>query len=356
MYRRNKTAVAVTLAAVLGLVASGCSSSASQTAASTSGGADPVTVTIAVSNVTNQTYLSFDLAQALGYFKKEGITVKLATTTSGTLSWDDLLSGSAQGVLGFFDHNLILRAKGVSTESVIQLNQAPGMVELVRTDESSTITSVSQEAGKKLGITGLGGSTQYLADYLAVHNGVSVDSLHPVNVATGPTFVDAMQHDQIDIGVTTEPTVSTLLAQHAGKILVDLRSVSGTQAALGNPYPGSSLSFSTSWVNSNKPTVQKMVDALVEALHYIQTHSAAQITAVVPAADYGAAGKTAYEEALANEIGMYSPTGLMPTDGPQGVQHVLTAYDPSIANANLNLSATYTDSFVQAASTSTSGN
>ena len=159
-----------------------------------------------------------------------------------------------------------------------------------------------------------------------------------------------------DIGVTTDPTVSTILAQHAGKILVDLRSLSGTQAALGNPYPGSSLSFSTSWVNSNKPTVQKMVDALVEALHYIQTHSAAQITAVVPAADYGAAGKTAYEEALANEIGMYSPTGLMPTDGPQGVQHVLTAYDPSIANANLNLSATYTDSFVQAASTSTSGN
>ena len=352
MYRRNRKSLVVSLAAALGLVASGCSSSGSQTAASTSGGGDPVTVTIAVSNVTNQTYLSMDLALALGYFTKEGINVKLVSTTSGNLSWTDLLSHQAQAVLGFYDHTLILQAKGVQTESVIQLNQAPGMVELVSTADASTITSPSQVAGKTVGITGLGGSTQYIADYLAVHNGVPVDQLHPLNVATGSTFVNAMERGKIDVGVTTDPTVSTILSQHAGKILVDLRSLSGTQAALGNPYPGSSLSFATSWVNSNKGTVQKMVDALVEALHYIQTHSAAQITDVVPAADYGAAGKTAYEEALANSIGIYSPTGLMPADGPQGVQHVLTAYDPGIATAKLNLSQTYTDSFVQAASTS----
>ena len=349
MLRRNRTSLAVSLAAALSLVASGCSSSGSQTAASTSGGSDPVTVTIAVSNVTNQTYLSVDLALALGYFTKNGVKVKLVSTTSGTLSWNDLLSHQAEGVLGFYDHVQILAAKGIAAESVIQLNQAPGMVELVREDEASTITSPAQVAGKKVGITGLGGSTQYIADYLAVHNGVPVNQLHPVNVATGSTFVAAMEQDSIDIGVTTDPTVSTILTKHAGKILVDLRSVSGTQAALGNPYPGSALSFETSWANSNKGTVQKMVDALVEALHYIQTHSAAQITSVIPAADYGAAGKTAYEEALANSIGIYSPTGLMPQDGPQGVEHVLTAYDPSIASANLNLANTYTDAFVQAA-------
>jgi NitT/TauT family transport system substrate-binding protein len=354
--RRSKIGVTVSLAAALGLSVAGCSSSGGSTTTAAAGNSAPVTVTIAVSNVTNQTYLSVDLALALGYFTKQGVNVKLVSTTSGNLSWTDLLSGHAEGVLGFYDHVQVLQAQGISAESVITLNQAPGMVELVSTADESTITSPADVAGKKVGITGLGGSTQYIADYLAVHNGVPVSQLHPINVATGSTFVSAMEKGSIDIGVTTDPTVSTILAQHAGKILVDLRSLSGTQAALGNPYPGSSLSFETSWANNNKSTVQKMVNALVEALHYIQTHSAAQITDVVPAADYGATGKTAYEEALANSIGIYSPTGLMTTDGPQGVEHVLEAYDPGIATANLNLSKTYTDTFVQAASTSTAAN
>ncbi|HWG24768.1 ABC transporter substrate-binding protein [Actinospica sp.] len=348
MHRRSVRNLTISVLAATALTAAGCSSSSSpqSNAASTS---DPVTITVAVSNATNQTYLSLVLAQQLGYFKKQGVTVKVVSTVNGNQNWQDMLAHQVDGVIGFYDHNIDLRAKGVSTESVIQLNQAPGMVELVRTDEAASITSPAQESGKKLGITGLGSSTQFVADYLAVHNGVPVNQLHPVNIGAGSTFVAAMQNDEVDVGVSTEPTVSTLLAKKAAKIIVDMRSVSGTEAALGGPYPGTALSFETSYVQSNKPAVQKMVNALVEALNYIQTHSAAQIAAVVPAANYGSAGKTAYEQSLANEIGMFSPTGLMPADGPQSVDRVLSSFDPNVEGHNVDLSQTYTDSLVQAA-------
>jgi NitT/TauT family transport system substrate-binding protein len=348
MFRRYRTRPAVALAAVLAAASAGCSSNATPQASAT-GAADPVTVTIAVSNATNQTYLSLVLAQQLGFFGQQGLTVKVVNTANGNQNWQDMLANQVQGVIGFYDHNIDLRAKGTSTESVIQLNQAPGMVELVRTDESAAITSPSGESGKKLGITGLGSSTQFVADYLAVHNGVPVQQLHPVNVGAGSTFVAAMQNNQIDVGVTTEPTITELLAKKAAKIIVDMRSLTGTEAALGGPYPGTALTFETSYVAANKTTVQKMVNALLEALRYIQTHSAAQIADVVPAADYGSAGKTAYEEALANEIGMFSPTGLMPADGPQSVDRVLSAFDPNVKGHDVDLSLTYTDAFVQAA-------
>jgi NitT/TauT family transport system substrate-binding protein len=351
MVRSNRIRPAVALLAALAATAAGCSSNASQKTASTV--SDPVTITVAVSNATNSTYLSLVLAQQLGYFAKQGVTVKVVSTANGNQNWTDMLAKKVQGVIGFYDHNIDLRAKGTSTESVIQLNQAPGMVELVRTDEASTITSPSGEAGKVLGITGLGSSTQFVADYLAVHNGVQTSQLHPVNVGAGTTFVAAMQHKTIDVGVTTEPTVSALLAKNAAKILVDLRSLTGTEAALGGPYPGTALTFETSYVQSNKSAVQKMVNALVEALHYIQTHSASQIAAVVPSADYGTAGKTAYTQALANEIGMFSPTGLMPADGPQSVDRVLSSFDTNVKGKNVDLSLTYTDSFVQAAASAT---
>jgi NitT/TauT family transport system substrate-binding protein len=348
---KNRTRLTVSLLAALTMTAAGCSSSSSgDPKSASSADADPATVTVAISNATNQTYLSMVLAQQLGYFKDEGLTVNVVNTQNGNQNWEDMLAGKVDGVVGFYDHNIDLRAKGTSTESVIQLNQAPGMVELVRTDEAAAITSPADESGKKLGITGLGSSTEFVADYLAVHNGVQVSQVHPVNIGAGSTFVAAMQNDEVDVGITTEPTISALLAKKAAKIIVDMRSVAGTEAALGGAYPGTALSFKTSYVQKNQATVQKMVDALVEALKYIQTHSAAQIADVVPASYYGTAGKNAWQQALANEIGMFSPTGLMPADGPQSVDRVLSAFDPTVKGTNVDLSLTYTDSFVQNAS------
>jgi NitT/TauT family transport system substrate-binding protein len=348
MSSARRRSLTVSVAAAIALAAAGCSSSSSTGQSSAVSSADPATVTVAASNYTNSTYLSLVLAQQLGYFAKQGVKVKVVNTTSGNQNWTDMLANQVNGVVGFFDHNIDLRAKGQNTESVIQLNQAPGMVELVRTDEAGSITSPAQESGKKLGITGLGSSTEFVADYLAVHNNVPINQLQPVNLGAGSTFVKAMQNDEVDVGITTEPTISALLAKKAAKIIVDLRSTSGTEAALGGPYPGTALSFKTSWVQANKPTVQKMVNALVEALNYIQSHSASQIASVVPAANYGTAGKTSYEEALANEIGMFSPTGLMPADGPQSVDRVLSSFDPTVKGKTVDLSKTYTDSFVQA--------
>ncbi|MGH3416644.1 MAG: ABC transporter substrate-binding protein [Actinocrinis sp.] len=339
---------ALTSAATLASCSSASSGASAQNSAGS--GAAPITVKIAGSNLTNQTYIPLVLAQQLGFFKQQGLNVELTSAKSGSQAFQALLSKQAQAAVGFYDHNIDLAAKGTKTESVIQLLQAPGMVEMVRSDEAGTIKSPADLSGKNVGITGLGSSTQFIADYLAQHNGVAVSSIHPVNVSAGPTFVAAMQNSQIDAGVTTEPTISALLSKRAAQIIVDMRSVTGTQAALGGPYPGSAVTVNTAWADANKPTVQKMVNALVASLHWIQQHSAAQIADAMPASYYKSTGKAAYVQALANEIGIYSPTGLMPTDGPQSVFRVLSAFDPAVKGKQVDLSKTYTDEFVQNAS------
>ena len=40
----------------------------------------------------------------------------------------------------------------------------------------------------------------------------------------------------------------------------------------------------------------------------------------------------------------------MPADGPQSVNRVLSAFDPQVKGKTVDLSQTYTDAFVQAAS------
>jgi sulfonate transport system substrate-binding protein len=350
MFQRKAVLFAVAAATALSGIA-GCSSSkGTTTGAAPAAAGDPVTVKLAVSNINNQNYIPLILAQRLGYFAKQGLNVQVTSVSSGSQTYTMMLSGQVDGVIGFYDHSIDLLSKGTQVESVVQLLQDPGMVELVRSNESSTISSPSQLAGKNVGITGLGGSTEFLADYLASHNGVSIGAIHPVNVAAGPTFVAAMQHNEIDAGITTEPTISEVLSKRLGTVIADMRSVTGTQAALGGPYPGTGLVLPTKWVNDHMTTTQKLVNALVEALKYVETHSAQQITANMPADYYSAIGEASYEQALANQIGIFDPTGQMPTDGPQSVYRVLSSFDPTVKGKTVDLTKTYTDQFVQAAS------
>src|SRR5437762_10093633 len=53
----------------------------------------------------------------------------------------------------------------------------------------------------------------------------------------------------------------------------------------------------TSWVNDNKPTVQKLVNALLKTHQWITTHSPEEITAKMPE-DYYAGDKDLYLTAL----------------------------------------------------------
>lgn len=344
MWHKKMVLIAATTFLAAGLTA--CSDDNSDNKASSDGGSLP-TVTVALSNQANQSYLPLILAQKMGFFTKQGVDVKIVNLQATSQVTDAVLTGDAQAMIGFYDHNLDLQAKGKSTESVIQLLQAPGMVEMTRTNESAG--SPADLRGKTIGVTALGSSSSYVAAYLGVRNNIPLTQTHMVAVAAGPTFVAAFQHNRVDAGITTEPTISTLLEKHLGRIVADMRTIAGTKAALGGPYAGTCLTVRTSWANSHRATAQKMVNGLYRTLQWMESHSAAQITAQVPADFYSGSGKDQYIQALANEMGMYNPTGQMPTDAPQTVLRVLTAIDPSIKGHRIDLSKTYTDTFVEKA-------
>jgi NitT/TauT family transport system substrate-binding protein len=259
-----------------------------------------------------------------------------------------MLAGQVDGVVGFYDHNIDLQAKGQSTESVVSMLQVPGEVELCRSDLKGQITSPADWSGRHLGITDLGSSTDFLTQYLAEKNGVSTKDIHEIGVQAGPTFIAAMDHKTIDCGMTTEPTVSQLLDAGKAYVIVDTRTAAGAKAALGGLYPATSLYMTTSYVDSHKDTVQKLADVFVKTLKWIHTHSAAQISAQMPSDYYAGVGKAAYIKALQNEKGMYNPTGTMPAGGPKTCLAVLQA-NTDVKGKTIDLSKTYTNEFVQAA-------
>jgi NitT/TauT family transport system substrate-binding protein len=295
-----------------------------------------------------QIYLPARLAEQLGYFKDEGLDVELLSQPAGVDAEDQLLAGAVQGVVGFYDHTIDLQSKGSFVESVVQLCRAPGEVAVVSARRAGTIRSPADWRGKTLGVTGLGSSTAFLTQFIAIKNGLRPDDVNLLPVGGGDTFVTALQQGKIDGGMTTEPTVSRLVSSGEARILIDMRTVEETKRALGGTYPAASLYMQSAYVEVHHDLVQKLANAFVRALHFIATHTAAEIADRVPA-DYYAGNKALYVKALGEGKGMFTVDGRMPSKGPETVLSVLSAFEGPVRGKAIDLARTYTDEFVDAA-------
>src|SRR4051794_32976714 len=349
----RKTLAAAGAIAAAALMAAGCGSSSNSS--TSSGSAKTTTVKLMVGGLDKQIYLPAMLAQRLGYYKEQGVNVELSDEPAGVEAANQLLAGKVDGVVGFYDHTLDLQGKGRQTESVVQLLRLPGEAVMCRSDVAGQVRSAADWSGRKLGVTGLGSSTYFLTQYLATHNGVPSDKITPIAVKAGPTFVAAMQQKAIDCGMTTEPTITAVQEKQLGTPLIDMRNEAGTTQALGGVYPASSLYMRNDWVASHGPVVQKLANALVKALQWIQTHSAAQITARMPPEYYAGVGKAQYVKALEAQKAIFSPDGVMPKDGPATVLKVLASFDPAVKGHKIDLAKTYTTEFAAKANATLGG-
>jgi NitT/TauT family transport system substrate-binding protein len=305
-------------------------------------------ITLMVSGIDKIIYLPVKLAQQLGFFAAEGIEVDLQSQYSGNQGVDELLLGSVQGVVGFYDHVIYMQAAGKSVVCLVQFAQAPGEVELVSTHFPGSVRSLADLKGQAFGVTGLGASTQVLTRYLGLSAGMRPNQFRFVPVGSGDAFIRAMGKGAIAAGMTTEPTATRMLDSGQARVLVDLRTPEDTARALDGPYPASCLYMETAWVARHRPEVQKLVNALVKALGFIQAHTAAEIANVLPQ-DFYTCDRATYIKALARAKPIFIPDGHMPANGPPNVLRVLSRTEKSLQGRTINLASTYTLEFVNAA-------
>jgi NitT/TauT family transport system substrate-binding protein len=308
--------------------------------------ADPIR--LMVGGIEKQIYLPAALADRLGYFREQGLDVQLTSDTSGVNAEDELLAGGVQGVIGFYDHTIDLQAKGKFVQAVVQFSQAPGEAVLVAPRRADTMKSALDFRGRTVGVTGLGSSTHLLVHYLAATHGVKRGEMAVAAVGSGASFAAAMRAGRIDAGMTTEPTASLLLKAGDARLLIDLRTPEEASAALGGVYPGACLYLSTAWIAAHRGEVQRLVNALVKALRYIDAHGADEIAARLPAS-YVAGDPGLYVATLAHTKAMFTPDGVMPAQGPANVLRVMRVVDRGLAAKPIDLARTYTTEFAQAA-------
>ena len=304
-------------------------------------------VTIAIGGGACLCYLPTVLAQQLGEYEKAGLAVELVDLKGGSDALKAVLGGSADVVSGYFDHCVNLAAKKQELQSFVIYDRYPGLVLVVSPKHTNEIKSIKDLAGKKVGVSAPGSSTDFFLKYLLKKNGLDPTSAAVIVVGLGATAVAAMQQGQIEAAVMLDPSVTVLQSGHPDlRILADTRTQKDTLAMFGGEYPGGALYTTVAWIKSHEKEVQALTTAIVNTLAWIHSHSPEEIMAKMPERMVGK-NKELYLSALKNTMPMYSQTGLMDPKGADAVLAVFSQSSPAIAAANIDVSKTWTNKYVE---------
>src|SRR3984893_12208976 len=186
-------------------------------------------LTIAIGGGACLCYLPTVLAKQLGEFDKAGLAVELVDVKGGSDALKAVLRGSADAVSGYFDHCVNLAAKKQELQAFVVYDRYPGLVLVVSPSHNGEIISIRDLAGKKVGVSAPGSSTDFFLKYLLKKNGLDPAGTAVIGVGLGATAVAAMEQGQIDAALMLAPAVTVLQGSHPDlRILSDTRTQKDT--------------------------------------------------------------------------------------------------------------------------------
>src|SRR5437879_7402791 len=245
-------------------------------------------ITIAVGGGACLCYLPTVLGKQPGEFDEAGLAVELVDLKGGSDALKAVLGGSADVVSGYFDHCVNLAAKKQELQSFVVYDRYPGLVLVVSPAHTNEIKSIKDLAGKKVGVSAPGSSTDFFLKYLLKKNGLDPTSAAVIGVGLGATAVAAMQQGQIDAAVMLDPSITVLQGDYPDlRILSDTRTQKDTLSVFGGEYPGGALYSTAAWVASHEKDVQALTTALINTLAWINAHSPEANMAKMPEAMVG---------------------------------------------------------------------
>ena len=302
-------------------------------------------VRLAVGGKSSLYYLPLTVTERLGYFKEAGLDVEISDFAGGAKSLQALIGGSADVVTGSFDHTIQMQSKNQSIVALVQMGRFPGFALALRKEKAASYTGPKDLKGMKIGVTAPGSSTHFMVLYMMSQAGLKPEDASFIGTGSGGTVVAAVQHGEVDGISNADPMITKLDSEGLIKIVADTRTLEGTTKVYGGPYPAAVLYAPTSFVEKNPNIAQALVTALVRGLRWVQSHNAEEIAKMMPE-EYALGDKALFVKSIQANHDAYSPDGKFTREAAETAYKVLKAFDPAVASATIDLSKTYTDTFV----------
>jgi NitT/TauT family transport system substrate-binding protein len=305
-------------------------------------------VHIAIGGKSALYYLPLTLAERLGYFKSEGLNLRISDFPGGSRSLQAVVGGSADVVSGAYEHTINMQANNQRFTAFVLSGAAPQISVGIAASRAASYKSPRDLKGLKVGVSAPGSSTNMVANFLLAKGGLKPTDVSIVGVGAGSSVIAALEQGRVDVLSQTDPAMTILEKEGKIKIIAETRTPEGTEKLFGGPMPAASLYAPVEFVKKNPNTVQALTNAMVRALIWLQEASPQQVLETVPE-DYLLGNKAMYLFAFNNVKTAYSKDGLFPEAGARTTLKALASFNKKIDPSKINLAETYTNEFAKKA-------
>lgn len=293
-------------------------------------------------------YLPLAIADRRGFFKEQGIEVEINDFAGGARSLQALVGGSVDVVAGAYEHTIRMQAKAQDIRAVVEMGRFPGIVIGVRKELAGRIKSAADFKGLKIGVTAPGSSTALTVQYAMVKAGLKPTDAPIIGIGGGASAVAAMVQGQVDVISHLDPVIAKLEADGLISTIIDTRTEAGTRSLFGGSNPAAVIYTRQDFIEKNPETTQRVVNAIVKALKWLENATPEQVADTVPP-EYHLGDRPVYLQAVAKLKESYSRTGISTPEGMRSMMEVLKTLDPELANATVDLTKTFNPTFAQRA-------
>ena len=305
-------------------------------------------VHIAVGGKSALYYLPLTITERLGYFKDEGLNVRISDFAGGTRSLEAVVGGSADVVSGSYEHTINMQSKKIMFQGFVLAGASPQISIGILASKAAAYKGPKDLKGMRVGVSAPGSSTNMVINYFIAQGGLKPSDVSILGIGAGSTVIAAVDQGRVDVISQTDPAMTILEKAGKIKVIAETRTPEGTEKLFGGPMPAASLYAPIEFIRKNPNTVQALTNATVRALIWMQEASPQQILATVPE-EYLLGNKAMYLFAYSNVKTAYSKDGLFSEAGAKTTLKTLATFNPAIKPSEINLSATYTNEFVKKA-------
>ena len=305
-------------------------------------------VHIAVGGKASLYYLPLTVAEQLGYFKDEGLNLKISDFAGGAQSLRAVVGGSADVVAGAYEHTINMQAQKQALIAFVQMGRLPQISVGIATAKAASYRSPRDLKGLKVGVSAPGSSTNILFNYFISRDGLKPNDVAVIGVGTGAGAIAALKNGQIDAISNADPIMTKLEQDGAIKLIADWRTVKGTEQTFGGQLPAAALYAPVRFVRENPNSIQALTTAIVRANRWIAAASATDVARVVPES-YLLGDRALYLFAYDKVKEAFSRDGVISGAGARATLTILAGYNPSIKPNEIKLADTYTNEFVNRA-------
>jgi NitT/TauT family transport system substrate-binding protein len=224
-------------------------------------------------------FLPLYLAHGLKLFEKQGLEVEIVSTQGGPLAMQALVAGQVQFCATGHGQVANMYDKGQSTKIVNQMQDKCTFYLVGRLE----IKSIQELKGQTIGCTKVGAETDAVGRFLAASVGLDPQKdISMQGVGGMDTMASALDNNRVQAVMAWQPLTAKLLAENKGVLLARLNTKADSQKHFGAPaYSFSVLQVTDEYIKKHPATVQKFVNALLEAERWILAHSDQEVAAVV---------------------------------------------------------------------------